>query len=194
MISVYLSGPITSPTPEGLRANIAKGAAMAKIIWELGPDFGVHCPHLNSDFEGAEKIPHEQYMRFDLRMLEACDVVVMVDGWAHSRGACEEHSYAMSLGIPIISGNVEARLLEMAAAQKKRRDAMTLDEALEIFDAQDLYADDSVRAEAIGVLLEIAQSPDGYITQQIPKKSADWFIQTAKDYEEATPTMERTGE
>lgn len=121
MISVYLSGPITSPTPEGLRANIAKGAAMAKRIWELGPDFGVHCPHLNSDFEGAEKIPHEQYMRFDLRMLEACDVVVMIDGWHASKGACEEHKHAVIEGIPIIYGDVEARLMEMADAQKKRR-------------------------------------------------------------------------
>lgn len=59
---------------------------------------------------------------------------------------------------------------------------MTLDEAMDIFESQGLYADDSVRAEAMGVLLDIAQSSDRYGTQQIPKKASDWFIKTAKDY------------
>ena len=100
---VYISGPITAPDIDTLDANIQRGADMAARLAKLG--HGYHCPHLNSAWPGAEKIPHAQWMAQDLRILAACDCVVMLGGWHRSVGAKEEHSYAVTLGKPIIYGD-----------------------------------------------------------------------------------------
>lgn len=116
MILVYISGPITAPTIEALDANIKRGSDMAARLARLG--YGFHCPHLNSNFPGAEKIPHAQWMQMDLRILAACDAVVMLEGWEKSVGAEMEFREAHTLNKPVFyesDTDLESNLAEYAA-------------------------------------------------------------------------------
>lgn len=112
MILAYISGPISAPDIDTLDANIQRGSNMAKRVWELG--YGAHCPHLNTGFAGAEKIPHAQYMAFDLRILRACDVVIMLDGWEKSVVAEMEFREAMTLNIPVFYENDKDLAIKLA--------------------------------------------------------------------------------
>lgn len=115
-LAVYISGPITAETPEQLAANIQRGAAMAKRVWEWG--HGAHCPHLNSSFPGADEIPHAQYMEFDLRMLAACDAIIMLEGWEMSVGAEMEYRAAKTTWVLIFhegDPDLQSKLAELNA-------------------------------------------------------------------------------
>ena len=112
MIMAYISGPITAPTIDELDANIQRGANMAKRVWGLG--HGAHCPHLNTAFPGSEKIPHAQYMAFDLHILAACDVVIMLDGWEKSVGSEMEWREAITRGIPVVYENDKDLAIKLA--------------------------------------------------------------------------------
>lgn len=67
-------------------------------LWNRG--FGVLCPHLNTArFErDCPGVTHAQYIEADLRLMDGCDVVLMLPGWEHSKGAVLERAHAMATG------------------------------------------------------------------------------------------------
>lgn len=93
---VYISGPYTGD----IGWNIVKARAMTIKLWEMG--FAVICPHLNTaHFEQDCDATYEDFLEGDLRMIEGCDVVLMLEGWAHSEGARKEAEHTLEKKIPV---------------------------------------------------------------------------------------------
>jgi hypothetical protein len=90
---VYISGPITGK-PDGNRPAFehAKQALIA------AGDVPVN-PHENGLPSSAS---WREHMRADLRMLADCDAILLLPGWASSKGAFLEQSIAQFLGMSIL--------------------------------------------------------------------------------------------
>lgn len=97
---VYLAGPYSAATPEGVQKNIEEARQVAIELWHKG--LAVHCPHLNTaHFENDCQCSWEDYLRADEQIISRCDAVCMMPEWPHSKGASREHDYAQDRGIPI---------------------------------------------------------------------------------------------
>lgn len=99
MKTVYLSGKYTDSSYDKIAQHILLARIYAGILWEKG--FGVFCPHLNTAHFDEFAIPYDQYMEFDLKMVEALDCIYMLPNWKQSRGARIERAYAFIIGKPI---------------------------------------------------------------------------------------------
>lgn len=51
------------------------------------------------------KLSYEEYMKLDLTMLEVCDAIYMLPGWANSRGAKRELDRAVELELTVFYNN-----------------------------------------------------------------------------------------
>ncbi len=93
---VYISGPYRGD----VHRNILNARLMAIRLWEAG--FAVLCPHQNTaHFEQDCSVSPEDYIEGDLRMIEGCDAVLMLEGWEDSKGSVEERQHALTLGVSV---------------------------------------------------------------------------------------------
>lgn len=95
----YISGPM-----EGVEnLNRDEFNAMERRLRDMGARV-VYNPIRLSAFasDGKRGMSREEIMRQDISDLMACDMVVMLDGWEHSRGAKLEHEVAVQLGIRVV--------------------------------------------------------------------------------------------
>mgnify|MGYP000476128865 CR=1 FL=1 len=104
---IYIAGPY-SAGPNGLdymgiEANIAKAREAAKWLVENG--FYFFCPHLNSaHFECiAPDVPVQTWYDLDIRLLKACDAMLLVGAWESSKGVAKEIEVARDVGIPVFT-------------------------------------------------------------------------------------------
>lgn len=85
-MKIYLAGPITG-NPNYKDAFCDAEQHLTKLGHVvLNP---AHLPEGLGDCDA--------YMRICLPMIDAADVVMLLDGWEDSRGACREWGYAMAL-------------------------------------------------------------------------------------------------
>jgi Domain of unknown function (DUF4406) len=104
MILAYLAGPFTADTPWGVEANIRQAELAAEEILQARDDVALLVPHsIGRHFVGRVGTP-EYWYTATMRMLEACDAVVMLPGWQSSKGARNELSRALELGRDIWAG------------------------------------------------------------------------------------------
>jgi nucleoside 2-deoxyribosyltransferase len=99
---IYIAGPYGDAGGYlAIDRNIARAREVAAYLAESG--VGFVCPHLNSaHFEViTPDVPHTFWYELDLRMLAACDAILLLDGWTVSNGAKQEHSKALELGLPV---------------------------------------------------------------------------------------------
>jgi len=89
----YLSGPMTG-YPE---YNYAAFNAAAARLRQLGMD--VINPAETAG--GIKHLDRKTFMSIDIGYVEACDCVVVIDGWEKSRGALLEVQIAIALNQPI---------------------------------------------------------------------------------------------
>ena len=91
-MKVYISGPMSNI------ANWNKPAfqAMADMLRAHG-----HHPLNPADTRLPSCATWEEYMRADIRLLMDADAIVLLHGWANSRGACLECTIARELGFKI---------------------------------------------------------------------------------------------
>ena len=99
---VYIAGPYgDSGGYLAIERNIARAREAAVFLAERG--IGFFCPHLNSaHFECIIEQPTEFWYEMDLRLLDACDAILMVEGWQNSNGARAELERAQRLGLPVL--------------------------------------------------------------------------------------------
>lgn len=96
---VYISGKYTGRTREEIAANIAVARSAAIAVWEAR-HFAL-CPHLNTaHFEEDCTARYDDYLAGDLRMIDGCDGILMLDNWRESAGAQRELAHAVELNKP----------------------------------------------------------------------------------------------
>lgn len=96
---LYVAGPYSAPTEDGIQANIDKASDIAAELWIMG--HAVICPHKNTgNFHNVvPQLTHEQWLKGDKQMIAVCDGIVFVPGWENSPGSREELEYARSIGM-----------------------------------------------------------------------------------------------
>lgn len=99
-VFVYISGPMTSKNGYSIEENIAAGVKVYLECMSLGiPAF---CPHLSGAFPSAwGNIPWTEWLEYDFAVIDRCSHVLMMPRWGESKGAVEEHAYAMRNSKPI---------------------------------------------------------------------------------------------
>ena len=91
---VYLAGPYTAPTREGVEANIARAREYAMAL--ATREIGFFCPHLNSaHFDSlVPQVGYEWWIKLYLTMLGRCNAMLVMPGSETSRGVQTEIEYA----------------------------------------------------------------------------------------------------
>jgi hypothetical protein len=97
---IYVAGPFSAPTREGVEHNIKSAVIDGLQIARLG---GVPViPHsMTSDPEFERVQPNEFWIDGTLELMKRCDAVFMGPGWWSSKGARKERVVAGDLGLPI---------------------------------------------------------------------------------------------
>ena len=91
-MKIYIAGPMTGKPNWNIEAfSAAERTLSAMGHTVLNP--AAHTPQCR-----PEDIAHVQYMKIALAMVEAVDMVLLLDGWEKSKGACAEYNYAIKNG------------------------------------------------------------------------------------------------
>ena len=88
---IYIAGPITS-NPD---TYYIKFLIVESFLTSLGYD--VYNPA-----RLKEGLDYKFYVDDGLKNLMRCDAICMLPDWTKSKGACLEHHYAETIGIPIL--------------------------------------------------------------------------------------------
>lgn len=98
---VYLSGPMTAKHGHSVEENVSAGLKVYLDCLQRGiPAF---CPHLGGAFPSAwTNVSWEQWLAYDLVVIDRCTHVLMLPRWETSAGALKEKAYAESVGCPVI--------------------------------------------------------------------------------------------
>ena len=82
---VYVVGPYSASTPEGIRRNIEHAQKWAAAINKTGLAYAV-CPHSLSDGI-ATSLDERGWLRFTRDLSLRCDALAMIPGWRLSDGS-----------------------------------------------------------------------------------------------------------
>lgn len=97
---IYVAGPFSAPTRDGVERNIICAADLGVEICKLGGYPLV--PHSNTAdprYEHAQ--PYQFWIAATMAMLRVCDAVALVRRWEQSSGARGEVAAADRLGLPV---------------------------------------------------------------------------------------------
>ena len=99
---IYVAGPYTADTPEGIAANVAAAAAVGQELLRRG--WAVICPHsMTHNWDIGTGLGYQVFIDQDLALLEKCDAICMVGDWLKSRGSVGEYQRAAELGLDIFT-------------------------------------------------------------------------------------------
>ena len=91
-MKIYIAGPMTGK-PNWNTEAFAKAEQWYSNKGHTVLNPAAHTPRVN-----PESITHEQYMKIALAMVDAVDMVIMLDGWQDSKGALLELAHANFYG------------------------------------------------------------------------------------------------
>lgn len=110
---IYVSGPYTAPTPEGVAANVQAAAAVGQELLRKG--WAVVCPHtMTHNWDIGTGLDADVFYRTDLELLRRCDAICMIGDWQKSKGAVGEWDLAVELDIPRYLGAAQVPEVEAA--------------------------------------------------------------------------------
>ena len=92
-LRIYISGPMSG------NDNYLNDFLQATQTIRNAGHIPVNPAALETVFPDAER---EEYLKFDLALLAACDAVYFLPGWRESRGANREYGYALGIDKIII--------------------------------------------------------------------------------------------
>ncbi len=96
----YIAGAISAPTENERMDNIRRAVDVAAHIIGLG--YAVFVPHTMSELiDALYPQPYEFWMDNCLRLLQGCDLLVLVPGYGQSEGTRKEIDFAYVHGIPV---------------------------------------------------------------------------------------------
>lgn len=100
MIVVYVAGPFSAPTREGVVRNIANAVARGLDVARIGAMPLI--PHSNTSHPNFESIqPYPFWIAGTMELLRRSDALLTVAGWERSSGARGEVLEAAQLSIPV---------------------------------------------------------------------------------------------
>lgn len=108
-LRIYISGPMS-----GKKDFLNDFLQATQTIRSAG-HIPVNPAALETVYPDADR---EEYLKFDLTLLAACDAVYFMPGWQESRGANREYGYALGLG-KMIFDQAEILGLEIIAEEHK---------------------------------------------------------------------------
>jgi hypothetical protein len=88
---IYTCGPFRADTAWEIEQNIRVAERAAAMLWQEG--YGVMCPHTNSRFFHG-LVADVNFLNADLRLLRACDGIILLPRWELSEGARIEYAEA----------------------------------------------------------------------------------------------------
>lgn len=97
-MKIYIIGPM-----EGEKDYLENFRAAEEVLLKLGHDV-VNPAKLDKAVKGIG-LSREDYLELDLKLLEWCDAIVMLDGWQQSRGCNREYGYVIGTKKQIITYN-----------------------------------------------------------------------------------------
>lgn len=95
-MKVYISGPM-----DGMKDYLENFREVEESLLKLGRVV-VNPARLDKAVKGCG-LSREDYLELDLKLLEWCDTIVMLDGWQRSRGCNREYGYAIGTKKKIIA-------------------------------------------------------------------------------------------
>ena len=107
---IYTAGKYSDSTLFLTKKNIKKAKAISIEIWDLGA--AAVCPHLNTylfDYGNQTTATWKDYIEGDLKIIEGCDALYMVNNWKNSKGAIKEYNFAKKRHIFIITNKKELK-------------------------------------------------------------------------------------
>jgi hypothetical protein len=105
---IYVAGPFSAPTRDGVEQNIARAVARGLQVAQLGALPVI--PHSNtSDPEFEDIQPYQFWIEATAELCRRCDALLTVHGWENSSGARGEVEIMRELGRPVFHKRVELR-------------------------------------------------------------------------------------
>lgn len=95
MATVYISGPISGDP--NYKEKFRKAEEALKDLHLIPSN-----PATNPN-----NLTYRQYIDAGLQQLSNCDMILMLPGWEHSKGARLEHAYAETVGMPILRSEID---------------------------------------------------------------------------------------
>lgn len=95
----YVFGPYNAPTAEGVMANVANAATMARALMLKG--YRVYVPHTMT--MGWTADDDDDYLRMHMAMIPNCHCAFGLQGWEESRGSVVEARCLKENGLPIFT-------------------------------------------------------------------------------------------
>lgn len=104
---IYVAGPFTAPTPDAIRDNIRRAAALGHEVRKLGAYalvphlIGAPYVHAASAAEFPDDFGYRWWIEETLAWMRTCDGVIMTPDWESSNGARGERDDARGRGQPV---------------------------------------------------------------------------------------------
>lgn len=110
MKKIYVSGPYSSPTQQGILDNCAHAASHAIQVAKAG----AHPILPHTSIPGAAD--YATAMQVCKNQLLYCHAIYLIPGWEDSPGAAMERDWAVSVGMPVLKSMHEVQAWLKSAA------------------------------------------------------------------------------